>query len=147
MARKKIRLLLLDANVVIELHSLELWEHVVERCEILLTETVVEEARYYDAGEQHVRIAIEQGIDDDDRIRMPAGTRARSRRQVCNRRTARSVLLGGEDEAPVEARVERAVLTVAAVPLPGHGGGCPRRPERVRNAGCAPPRGGYHAKV
>lgn len=45
---KKFRLLLLDANVVIELFRLGIWDHVVERCDIHLARTVAEdEAHFY----------------------------------------------------------------------------------------------------
>lgn len=43
------RLLLLDANIVIHLLELGIWETVIERCEIHLARTVVElEARFYE---------------------------------------------------------------------------------------------------
>jgi len=45
---KKLRLLLLDADIVIELFESELWDAVVERCEVLLARTVAEiEADHY----------------------------------------------------------------------------------------------------
>jgi len=53
---KKSRLLLFDANVVILLFRLGIWEPVVGRCEILLSRTVAEtEADFYvtDDGERH----------------------------------------------------------------------------------------------
>ena len=43
---KKLKLLLLDANVVIELFEKGIWEKVVERCEIYLAGTVVDEAQH-----------------------------------------------------------------------------------------------------
>jgi hypothetical protein len=54
---KKFRLLLLDANVVITLHELSLWDKVVEKCEVILTETVVKEAKFFESQGQR------QGID------------------------------------------------------------------------------------
>lgn len=48
MATKSIRLLLLDANVVLELHRLNLWSGVVERCEVLLARTVLDESKYFE---------------------------------------------------------------------------------------------------
>jgi len=48
---KSLRLLLLDANVVIELHRLRLWSAIIDRCEVLLASVVVEESRYHEAGE------------------------------------------------------------------------------------------------
>jgi hypothetical protein len=58
---KKTRLLLLDANVVIELHRLGLWNPVLERCEVILARTVIDESRYY-AGEKE-DVAIDWGPD------------------------------------------------------------------------------------
>ncbi|MGD0093975.1 MAG: hypothetical protein ABSE73_29045 [Planctomycetota bacterium] len=43
---KKFKLLLLDTGIVIGLHDLKLWDQVVEACEIILPETVVEEAKF-----------------------------------------------------------------------------------------------------
>jgi hypothetical protein len=53
---KKFRLLLLDANVVIVLCKLGLWDFVLEKCEVLLARTVLElEAQFYEDeyGEKH----------------------------------------------------------------------------------------------
>lgn len=44
---KKLRLLLLDANVVLELHSKNLWSPIVERCELLIARMVLEESMFY----------------------------------------------------------------------------------------------------
>jgi len=44
---KKLRLLLLDANVVIEISRHALWDPVVDRCEIHLARTVIDEAVYF----------------------------------------------------------------------------------------------------
>jgi hypothetical protein len=55
-ATKKFRLLLLDANVVIYLFEVGLWDKLVDRCEVLLSRTVAErEAQFYedDDGEKH----------------------------------------------------------------------------------------------
>ena len=46
---KKLRLLLLDANVVIGPFSLGLWDRVAADCEVFVAETVVSEAKYYEA--------------------------------------------------------------------------------------------------
>ena len=64
MATKSIRLLLLDANVVLELHRLGLWSGVVERCEVLLARTVLDESKYYemDDGRQQ-RIDLGREIE------------------------------------------------------------------------------------
>lgn len=53
---KKCRLLLLDANVVIELFGRGLWERVIDLCDVHLSRTVAEvEAHFYvdEKGERH----------------------------------------------------------------------------------------------
>ena len=65
MAKKSIRLLLLDANVILQLHAIARWEAVVERCEVLITEAIRDEALYYEdasSGEQ-VEIDLQPDID------------------------------------------------------------------------------------
>lgn len=44
---KKFRLLLLDANIVIEISKRRLWEGVLSQCEVHLSRTVVDEAAFY----------------------------------------------------------------------------------------------------
>lgn len=44
----RFRLVLLDANVVIQLFELGAWQQVAERCEILLSRTVIDEAHFYE---------------------------------------------------------------------------------------------------
>jgi len=44
-------LLLLDADVVIYIFSLGIWEDIIERCDIHLARTVLEEAHFYEDGE------------------------------------------------------------------------------------------------
>lgn len=44
---KKFRLLLLDANIVIEISRHGLWDQIIARCEIHLARTVVDEAHFY----------------------------------------------------------------------------------------------------
>ena len=64
MATKALRLLLLDANVVLELHRLNLWSGVVARCEVLLARTVLGEAKYYDRDDgTQERIDLSQDLD------------------------------------------------------------------------------------
>jgi hypothetical protein len=53
---KKFKLLLLDADVVIYLFSLGIWDEVVERCDVHLAKTVIdEEAHFYETedGERY----------------------------------------------------------------------------------------------
>ena len=45
---KKFRLLLLDANVVIEISRQGLWDQTIARCDIHLARTVLDEAQFYD---------------------------------------------------------------------------------------------------
>jgi len=65
---KKLKLLLFDANVVIELFRQGIWDKVVERCEIYLSRTVVEvEVKYWEeeTGKQH-RIDLHPYIEEGD---------------------------------------------------------------------------------
>lgn len=50
------RLILLDANVVIQLFQLGIWEQITARCDIVLAQTVVDEVQFYetDAGREYV---------------------------------------------------------------------------------------------
>ncbi|MHB8899520.1 MAG: hypothetical protein ACYC6Y_12290 [Thermoguttaceae bacterium] len=52
---KKFNLLLLDANVVIEISRHGLWEEMVARCNIHLAQTVLDESQFYedDRGDKH----------------------------------------------------------------------------------------------
>lgn len=43
----RLRLLLFDANIVIELHKIGLWEKVIELCDVTLTKTVAEDESEY----------------------------------------------------------------------------------------------------
>ncbi len=45
---KKFRLLLLDANIVIEISRLGLWAKVGERCEVHLSQVLIDEAQFYE---------------------------------------------------------------------------------------------------
>lgn len=59
---KKLRLLLLDACVVIRLHEWGIWERIVERCEIVLPESVVSESLYFEADQRKVSIDLEPAV-------------------------------------------------------------------------------------
>jgi hypothetical protein len=53
---KKLSLLLLDANVVIQLFQSDVWERVIESCDVHLAATIIEhEAHFYEdaKGERH----------------------------------------------------------------------------------------------
>jgi len=63
---KRLKFLLLDANIVIKLFELGLWDQIIERCDIFLSQTIVEhEARYYEAGEIQVRINLLPYIENN----------------------------------------------------------------------------------
>jgi len=50
------RLILLDANVVIQLFELSIWEQITARCEIVLVQTVIDETQFYetDSGRKYI---------------------------------------------------------------------------------------------
>jgi hypothetical protein len=60
---KKLRLLLLDANVIIQLFKIGIWGRLVEQCDIHLAQSVVGESQFYenDVGERSY-ISLEQDI-------------------------------------------------------------------------------------
>ncbi len=61
---KKFRLLLLDANIVIEISRHGLWPQVIDRCEIRLSQTVIEESRFFeDANGDRQPIDLQPYID------------------------------------------------------------------------------------
>jgi hypothetical protein len=55
---KRYPCLVLDANIVIWLFAQGIWNSVVERCELILSQTVIDEADYFVDGE-----GVERGID------------------------------------------------------------------------------------
>lgn len=60
----KLKLLILDANVVIYLHQQSLWQPVLDRCEIFLSRIVAEqEVRYYEGDEFDENIDLTPDID------------------------------------------------------------------------------------
>ncbi len=46
--KKRSRLLLLDADVVIELFRQGIWDELIDRCDVHLSQTVAGEARFYE---------------------------------------------------------------------------------------------------
>ena len=58
----KFRLLLLDANVVIYLYELGIWDSFISQCQVTLTQTVVDESDYW-IDESGVRHAIDLQAD------------------------------------------------------------------------------------
>jgi len=63
---KKLRFLLLDANVVIKLYELGLWQSVIDKCEILLARTVAErEAEFFFADDGQHGIDLAQDINSN----------------------------------------------------------------------------------
>ncbi len=64
---KKFRLLLVNANVILQAHTDGTWRHIIERCEIHLTETVVEESQFYeDADGVRHEIELQSAIAAGD---------------------------------------------------------------------------------
>ena len=60
----KLKLLILDANVVIYLHEKSLWRPVLERCEVFLSRLVAEhEVRYYHGRERDQIIDLTPDIE------------------------------------------------------------------------------------
>jgi hypothetical protein len=69
---KRFPCLVLDANIVIQLFELGLWDGVVERCDLILAETVAEEADFF-VDSKGVEHAIDLRPDvDAGRIRVTA---------------------------------------------------------------------------
>jgi hypothetical protein len=64
MKMKQLKCVLLDANIVIKLFELGLWDQIIECWDIYLSRRVVEqEADYYDAGETQEKIDFAPYID------------------------------------------------------------------------------------
>ena len=61
----KSRLVLLDANVVIGLFELNLWDALVARYEVLIADTCVGEALWYEDGEHRIDIDLAPYIADN----------------------------------------------------------------------------------
>ena len=77
---KKFRFLLLDANIIFKLHELGIWGQVLDRCELLVARTIVEQEVKYFRGATHDSL-IDLGPDiaakrievvDVDAVRMKA---------------------------------------------------------------------------
>ena len=51
----RLKLLILDANVVIFLHDCGIWSKLIAQCEVSLPRTVIEESAFFDddRGERH----------------------------------------------------------------------------------------------
>jgi len=60
----KSRLVLLDANVVIGLFELKLWDTLIARYDVVIAETCVSEAFFYEDGEQQIDIDLAAYIAD-----------------------------------------------------------------------------------
>ena len=59
----KLRFLLLDANVVFQLFEVGLWKRVAEKCEILLSRTIIEsEIKYYRGKQSDRRIDLSDDV-------------------------------------------------------------------------------------
>jgi len=64
---KKFPLLLLDANVIIYLHELELWDKFVCACEVTLTRTILNEAKRFSREDADYLIDLSE-YEQDGRI-------------------------------------------------------------------------------
>ena len=63
----KLKLLLLDANVIIVAHELNLWHQLIDKCDITVTKTIEEQETYYwrdTNGEPH-KIDLSEDIAKD----------------------------------------------------------------------------------
>lgn len=66
---KKFRLLLLDANIVIEISKQHLWKGILSQCDVHLSRTVVDEAAFYtDENGEHCDIDLTPYLSGDDGI-------------------------------------------------------------------------------
>ena len=61
----KSRLVLLDANVVILLFELGIWEHLAKRVEIILAKSVVDESQYYRENDLAIEIDLCPSIESE----------------------------------------------------------------------------------
>lgn len=62
----RFKLLLLDANIIVELFKQGIWSEVISRCDVHVSETVVGESRFYDNhNEETVEINLQPDRDDE----------------------------------------------------------------------------------
>jgi hypothetical protein len=59
----KSRLVLLDANIVIHLFELEVWDQIIKRFDVVLAQTVVDESDHYRDDEFAIEIDLQPYID------------------------------------------------------------------------------------
>jgi hypothetical protein len=115
MAKKLVRLLLLDANVVLELHRLKLWDAVADRCELVLAGTVVGESQFIEEDGERIEIDLTPDIKGGKvrivqvDLKIAAAFRARFKKTFLERLDA------GEQESLAHlAEVERDCLICSA---------------------------------
>lgn len=60
----KLKLLILDANVVIHLHEFGIWQKLVAACDVHLPRTVVEESNYYEIKDERHYIDLAQDVSE-----------------------------------------------------------------------------------
>lgn len=60
----KLKLLILDANVVIHLHEFERWKPLIKKCEVHLAGTVIHEARFFEKNSTQHPIDLKQDVDN-----------------------------------------------------------------------------------
>jgi hypothetical protein len=66
---KRLSFLLLDANVIIYLFELGMWDRIVAECDLHISRTVKAEAAFFFRGDQRFEIDL-QPYEDDGRIRV-----------------------------------------------------------------------------
>ena len=66
MATQKFQHLLVDANIIIKLHELEIWEEFIKRCKVTVTETVAYDEAHFWKDQNEVRhdFDLSQEIDE-----------------------------------------------------------------------------------
>lgn len=64
----KLKLLILDANVVIFLHDRGIWSKLIAQCEVSVPRTVIDEAAFFDDDNGERRYI---DLDDDELSQVP----------------------------------------------------------------------------
>ena len=67
---KKFRLLLLDANIIIELFRLGIWEKVIEKCTVSLARSVTNEAHFFEDEEEQRHDFDLREYEESERIQV-----------------------------------------------------------------------------
>lgn len=97
----RLKLLILDANLVIRLHEIGLWTTVIERYEVRLGRTVVEESMYFEKEDQREVVDLSNDIDTSKITVFDVGTNDSKRFLAKFDRTYAEKLDAGELESLV----------------------------------------------